>query len=122
MVGANLNCRRAFTLDQLEAYMTERGIYQPGDESLFHALDYALNWLGLNCKMHENAGAKEIANILLKGNLVIIEAKGHVIVIFSQNANGTLVIGDPAMRRVEMSVDPNDYRLKGTGRIWEVWN
>ena len=120
MVGANLDCPRSFTLDKLETYMTQRGVYLRGQQSLFHALDQPLAWLGLRCTMRKNVGPAEIANIVGNGTLVIMEALGHVIVIFSVNVDGTFVIGDPAMRNVEMSVHQNDYRLKGTGRIWEV--
>lgn len=120
MVGANLNCTRRFTLDDLEQYMMEKGIYMRGQQSLFHALDQPLEWLGLRCQMRQGVRPTDIADIVRDGSVVIMEALGHVLVIFSANADGTLIIGDPAMSRVEMSVNVNDYRLKGTGRIWEI--
>ncbi len=121
MVGINLNCPNHFTLEGLEKYMTERGIYNPGSQSLFHALDYVFKWMGLNCKMLVNVGPKDIAKTVGKNSLVVLEASNHVIVIFRENVDGTLVIGDPAMHKVETNVPANDYRLKGTGRIWEIW-
>ena len=101
--------------------MRRRGVYLPGDQSLFHALNEPLEWLGLRCQMHEGVGPHDLARILVDGRMAILEAGGHVIVVFSENADGTLVIGDPAMRSVEMDCPVTDYRLKGTGRIWVVW-
>ena len=120
MVGATLNCPRRFTLDELLSFMTDKGVYRAGDQSFFHALDKPLVWLGLRCWMRTGIGPTQFAEILQSGSLIIMEAGRHVIVIFSVNVDGTLVIGDPAMRRLERNVPPSDYRLKGTGRIWEV--
>jgi hypothetical protein len=120
MVGATLNCPRRFDLEELTEYMIERGVYHPGQQAMFHALDYPLTWLGLKCKMLEHVGADKLADIVGGGCLVILEALGHVIVVFAVNPDGTLVIGDPAMHKVEMNVQVTDYRLKGTGRIWVV--
>jgi ABC-type bacteriocin/lantibiotic exporter with double-glycine peptidase domain len=121
MIGANLNCPRKFDLDQITEFMTTKGIYASGQMALFHALDRVFEWLGLTCKMKENVSLKDIPDLLRPDLLILLEAKAHVIVIYAVNGDGTWVIGDPAMGKVEMSVDRTDYRLKGTGRVWCVW-
>ena len=122
MVGATLNCPTRFDWESLLDYMIERGVYLPGNQSLFHALDYPLSaYLGLRCRMHNSAGIAEIRRFLQAGSVIILEEGGHVIVIFSENADGTFVIGDPYMRKIEWEVPATDYRLTdATGRIWEV--
>jgi len=89
--------------------------------ALFRAFDLVFCWLGLNCKTKENVSLKDIPGLLRPDLLILLEAKAHVIVIYAVNGDGTFVIGDPAMGKVEMSVPATDYRLKGTGRIWGVW-
>ena len=73
--------------------------------------------------MRSHVDPDGIAESVRNGNLVIMEGRGHVIVILSANddEDKTLNISDPAMRGVERNVSRTDYRLKGTGRIWEVW-
>ena len=121
MIGANLNCTREFDLDEITEFMTNRGIYESGQMSIFHALVLVFGWPGLNCKMNENVSPKDIPNLLRPDLLIQLEAKGHIIVIYAVNGDGTFVIGNPAMGEVEMSVAATDYRLKGTGRVWGVW-
>lgn len=120
MVGATLGCPRNFSVEDLEDFMTEKGIYLPGKQSVFHSLDKVFDWLGLKSKMLTNQSLKDIQKIVKEGKLVIIEALGHVIVVFSADNNEKLVIGDPAMSKAETNVPINDYRLKGTGRIWVI--
>ncbi len=107
-------------MGEVEDYMELKGVYRFGQMALFDTLDRPLEWLGLRCRLHQQVGPRGFAAMLRGGSMIIMEAQRHVIVIFDVNVDGTLIIGDPAMRDVEMSVPVNDYRLRGTGRIWEV--
>ena len=121
MAGDYLGCRE-FSWDELLDFMTDRGIYLPGRQSLFHALDRALIWLGLRCRMEEGVRVRDLPSILRRGAVVILEEGGHVLIVYSVNVDGTFVVGDPAMTRVSMQVRRDDYRLaRGTGRVWIVW-
>lgn len=119
MVGAFLNCPREFSYEELEECMVEQGVYLPGDKSLFHALDKPLEWLGLKCAMKLITSAADLPETLQPKCVVILEALGHVLVVFGANPDGSLIIGDPAMHKVEYDVASVDYRLKGS-RIWVV--
>jgi hypothetical protein len=121
MVGANLGCSRDFSMDELQDYMEQKGVYVSGEKSFFHALWIPLKWLGLNYVMLEKKGIADFPKLLDSEHFIIMEGKAHVLVIYDMNSDGSFVISDPVMRKPEMSVPPSDYRFKGsTGRIWLV--
>ena len=120
MIAESLRVPRE--MNEILDFAIEKGIYRPGHMALFHALDKIFKWLGLRSRMLEDKSLQDVAAEVQSGAIVLMESRSHVIVIdrARPTAAGLVFdIRDPAMTRSE-SVPLNDYRLKGTGRIWSV--